>query len=355
MSDDLEEWAKEEQESATVDIPALRKLLMRSSGISLEDIADKFGCTKGTALDACEQLKASGANIHELGGKYTIEKHPAPKPESEIHRLQSDKNGVYRFGLISDTHYGSKYAREDLCERLYDWFGAEGIKSVYHCGNWVDGEASFNKFDLIPEAHGMQAQLDYFVARYPARKGITTFYVAGDDHEGWWVQREGIEIGEALENTAHRAGRNDLVYLGYKEAFITLTHKVSGARARMLVDHPGGGTAYATSYSAQKRVEGLQGGEKPAVWCFGHWHKAGYFRPRNVHVILVPCTKDLDPWGRKKGLEYHLGGIVVELHQDAETGAIVRCLPNFELCFDRGYYNQQYSPHGRIEKREAPE
>lgn len=337
---------------APIDPGKLRRVLRRQA-LSLEGIADRFEATKGAAVDALDALRASGANLQEFGETFSIEKDPRPvEHDPDRHHLTSDPRGWHRVGLVADTHIGSKYAREDVIEELYDWFAAEGIERVYHAGNWIDGEFRFNKYDLLPEAHGMQAQLDLFVARYPKRPGIRTFYVAGDDHEGWYSQREGVDIGRMLEDTAHRAGRHDLVYLGYKEAFITLEHKRTKKHARMLVDHPGGGTAYALSYSAQKRVEAAQPGEKPAVWCFGHWHKHGYFVIRGVHVVLVPCTKDLDPFGRKKGLEYTIGGAILEMRQD-EGGAIEEVVPRFRLYFDRGYYNDQFNPAGPIGRRGA--
>lgn len=314
---------------------------LRRSPMTLEEMAQKWGSTKGGALDAVQALQSKGLNIHELGGAWTIPKHAVPAPTDRW--KWSAKDGIYRFGLIADTHYGSVHCREEVVEELYDWYAAEGIERVYHCGNWIDGEHRFNKYELVDEGHGTQAQINYFVKRYPQRKGITTYYVAGDDHEGWAFQREGIDVGRLLQHTAEQEGRKDLVYLGYKEAFITLEHPETKKHARMLIDHPGGGSAYALSYAAQKRVEASQPGEKPAIWCFGHWHKCGVFLIRGVHCILVPCTKDLDTFGRKKGLEYHIGGLIVEAEQDP-GGAILSLTPKIRMWLDRGYHNAQFSP-----------
>lgn len=311
------------------------QLLKKALPASLEEIARKFKTTEGRALDALRALSKSGLMVREVGGTWELLSSPPPMEMSKArHHVVGPE---YRFGVISDTHYGSKYAREDVVDDLYDWYASEGIERVYHCGNWIDGEARFNRYELLDDAHGMQAQVEMFVKRYPTRKGIRTFYVAGDDHEGWYQQRESIEIGQFLENVARREERKDLVYLGYKEAFITLEHPKTKKHAHLLVDHPGGGSAYATSYAPQKRVEALQSGEKPAVWLFGHWHKLGYFWERGVHVMLAGCTKDLDLFGRKKGLRYHLGGSIIEMRQD-EGGAIVEFTPRIRTYFDRAYH-----------------
>jgi hypothetical protein len=325
----------------------LRKTLLRGEH-TIEEMQRCYGLTEKEATALLNEYREAGANVVERGGRFSIDRHLAVDDE-RVWKVVGKKGQPYRFGLIADTHLGSKHCRLDVCEDLYDWFAREGIKTVYHAGNWIDGEARFNKHELVPEAHGMQAQLDYFVEHYPQRDGIETHYVTGDDHEGWYAQREGVDIGRMLQDTAHRAGRRDLVHLGYKEAFITLEHPGTKKHARLLIDHPGGGSSYAVSYAAQKRVESAQGGEKPAIWCFGHWHKSGYFVARGVHCILVPCTKDLDTFGRKKGLEYVVGGVIVEAHQDA-GGAITQLDPRFKLFFDRGYHNGQFNLSGPVRK-----
>lgn len=319
-----------EREAPEVTVAALRRALP----LTLDGICKRFGTTRARAAEALTKL---GEMAIERGGVWNVLREPPKLAHDDArHLLRSDARGNYRVGIISDTHYGSSYCREDVCEDLYDWFAAEGVRNVYHAGNWIEGTASFNKHEL--SAFGMQAQLDYFIQRYPQRKGVRTLYVAGDDHEGWWTQREGVDIGRALEEAARAAGRHDLIHLGYKEAFITLEHARTKKHARMLLDHPGGGSAYADSYAAQKRVEAAQGGEKPAVWVFGHWHKLGYFHPRGVHVLLAGCTKDLDTFGRKKGLRYDVGGMIVDMRQD-EGGAIVELTPRIRAYFDRGYHH----------------
>ena len=336
-------------ERTAPDVPPAK--LRSALPASTDELAARFKTTRGRVVDSLDALAASGVMLLDFGGVWSLAKEPAPMGFSrERHLVRSDANGIYRVGVISDTHYGSKYARHDVVEDLYRWFEAEGIDRVYHCGNWIDGQSHFNKYDLSPEAHGMQAQLDLFVAEYPHRTGITTYYVAGDDHEGWYAQREGVDIGRMLEDTARRRGRDDLVYLGYKEAFVTLEHSKTKNHSRMLVDHPGGGSAYADSYAAQKRVEAAQPGEKPGIWLFGHWHKLGYFCPRGVHVLLAGCTKDLDPFGRKKGLRYDVGGTILEMRQD-ERGAIVECTPRIRHYFDRGYHaGTAFSMSGSVKR-----
>lgn len=242
---------------------ALRSILLRGP-MTLDEIAARLGCTKGQALDAVDALHASGLNVQCFGGRYQIDRTPAPQRAlGVIPTYQSRADNTFVFGFTSDNHLGSRYARLDVLNALYDWFAAMGVDRVFNAGNWIDGESRFNRHDLL--VHGLDRQIAYLVENYPRRDGITTYAVAGDDHEGWYVQREGIDIGRHAENAMREAGRTDWVHLGYMEAFVDLKNANSGASSKLLNCHPGGGSAYAISYTSQKSAEAFDGGEKPAV------------------------------------------------------------------------------------------
>lgn len=317
----------------------IKRHIFRDS-CTIGELARRCEASEHMIVEALAGLIRDGMAIHRSGQTVWIEPgFVPPVPDNAGHSWSAE---VYRFGVISDTHYGSKYAREDVCHDLYDWFETEGVQRVYHAGNYIEGEARFNKFDLIAQAHGMQSQLDYFTTKYPRRSGITTYIVSGDDHEGWYAQREGVNIGQMMQDTADRHGRKDLIDIGYMEAFVTLRHPKTGGKARLMVAHPGGGSAYAVSYAPQKIIESFQPGEKPAAAIFGHYHKIEYLLIRGVHSIQAGCTKDLDPFGRKKRLSYHIGGAIIELRQSPD-GSVPDCLTWFRQFNDRGHHNDQFS------------
>jgi len=209
---------------------------------------------------------------------------------------------------------------------------------VFNAGNWIDGEVRFNKTELLT-APGMDNQLDYMIDKFPVRKGITTHFIAGDDHEGWYAQREGIEIGRYLESRARAAGRTDLHYLGYAECDVALRCGSGSAVARVV--HPGGGSAYAVSYTDQKRVESYQGGEKPQLEIVGHYHKFNHGFPREVETIQCGCTCDQSLFMRKRRLQAMVGFVELRITQDA-TGMIQPVGVKWFRFYDRGYYERRY-------------
>ena len=226
-------------------------------------------------------------------------------------------------------------------------FRSWGVDRVFHAGNWIDGEARFNRYDL--HVHGMQQQVDYLAEHYPERAGITTYAVTGDDHEGWYGQSAGVDIGLVASNAFRAAGRTDWVNVGYMEAFIPLRHRKTGATHHLHLLHPGGGSAYATSYTVQKIVEGYGSGEKPAVLLAGHYHKLEFIEIRGVWAVQTGCTQDQTPFMRKKKLQAHVGGGVMRLVQNPKTGAIEQAGVDLFRYFDRGYYeNNRWSMHGPV-------
>lgn len=315
----------------------IRKVLKKGP-MSTEQIANALSSNPKKVLQTIEEMKSKGAlflmtpnGLHDLGDSILLE-----KGRSEV---KGDKGEwTHVFGFTTDNHLCNRHSRLDVLNLAYDHFQREGISIVYNAGNWIDGEARFNKTELIT-APGMDHQLDYMIDNWPVRKGIETHYIAGDDHEGWLQQREGIEIGRYLQMRAEQDGRYDLKYLGYGEADVAL--RFGSGSSVMRVVHPGGGSAYAISYTDQKRVESYQGGEKPQIELVGHYHKFNYGYPREVHTLQGGCTTDQSMFMRKKRLQAHVGYSIVRIKQDRD-GAIARFAVEWCPFFDRGYYEKRF-------------
>jgi hypothetical protein len=332
--------------TATVAVPepelyeAIRKLL-KKEGRSTRGLADELDISCKRVDQAIEAMVSKGAMIthNKLGGFWELTPHFAAEAGKTEISSQPQGEWSHQFGFITDKHMCNKHHRSDVLNAAYDMFERMGITTVYDAGNWVDGEARFNKTELVT-APGMDNQLDYLIDKHPQKKGITTYFIAGDDHEGWYQQREGVEIGRYLQFRAEDQGRNDLKYLGYGEADVALRH--GSGSAVMRVVHPGGGSSYAISYTDQKRVESYQGGEKPSIELAGHYHKFNYGYPREVHALQGGCVCDQTMFMRKKKLSAHVGFCVVKIAQDSTDGHVTRFAPEFFPFYDRGYYRKDF-------------
>ena len=318
---------------------ALRAAL-KAGPKSLETLGRLVSQSPGAVLDLLLAMRSRGVNIHELGGLWSLERQ-MPQAQERTFEYRSRPDNTYHFGIASDQHLCSRYAREDVLADLYDAFAKAGVDRVFNAGNWIDGEDEKNRFDLA--VHGLEPQVEYLIGRYPKRDGLTTFAIWGEDHEGWFARREAIDVGRFTEGKMRTAGREDWIDLGFVEARVDLVNANTGTRSTLVVMHPGGGSSYAYSYRPQKIVESMSGGEKPGVLIIGHYHKLSCNVIRNVWTVQAGCTEDQTVFMRKKGLEAHVGGHLMTLEQDPATGAIFRCVSDQRIFYDRAYYNDRWS------------
>jgi hypothetical protein len=314
-------------------LEAVRTILAKGPR-TLKAVSVLLDRSEATVQEAVSILASRGYNVVVANEAVELADEVAPGAEEPliIHPLANYQD-FRTFGVCGDNHLGSKHERLDVLNTLYDVYEDEGITDVFNTGNWIEGEARFNKYDI--NVYGMDRQLDYFIENYPERPGITTHFVAGDDHEGWYQQREQVEIGKYAELRAKDQGRDDLHYLGYMEADIELRQPEGSSIMKVM--HPGGGSAYALSYAAQKIVESFQGGEKPHVLLYGHYHKFDYNYAREVHCVGTGCTVDQSLFMRKNKIQAHVGGCVVRIAQ-APDGTITRFQCEWLPFYDKGFY-----------------
>jgi hypothetical protein len=312
------------------------KVYLTGTRATKDELADAFDVAPKTIRAALEALTEQACALDCEDGRYGILNaiRPSPEPVRETIEQLGGRAGHFLIGHTADWHVGSKYCRQDVITKLYEWYKAEGVSKVYIAGNWIDGEAQFNMFDL--DVHGMTPQVLKFLSVCPQVPGITTDVLSGDDHEGWYVQREGINIGQLLELEAQKAGRQDIADIGYMERDVELA---PGQIMRII--HAGGGSAYAISYKAQKYAESLQGGEKPRIVVMGHYHKYDFCYPREIYVLQPGCCQDQTPFMRKRQNQAHVGGCIMDIHIN-DDGILDEVGCRFKSFFDKAFYEHKW-------------
>jgi len=308
--------------------------LLMQKPYRIEHLATKMNLSEDYIRYIIERIKKEHYNLVERhDDEYYLDK--TSKIGGKLIKIESLYKNKFKFGVVSDNHLNSIHERLDVLNALYDIFEKEGIEIVLNAGNWIDGEAKFNRYEI--KNRGIDRQIGYFVDNYPQRKGMVTKFIAGDDHEGWYWQREGVNIGEYAQMRAEKIGRTDLEYIGYVESDVVL--QLPQGKTTIKVMHPGGGTAYALSYTPQKIIESFQGGEKPNILILGHYHKAEYIIYRDVHTIQAGCTQDQTTFMRKKRIAAHLGGWIIEF-STSNDGAVHEFKPSFYSFFNQSYYER---------------
>lgn len=156
---------------------------------------------------------------------------------------------------------------------------------------------------------------------YPKIEGITTKYILGSHDES------NYKNGQATVSKWISNCRNDMVFLGQNTAEINING------VKIVLDHPGGGSASALSYKPQKRIEILESGSKPKILLIGHYHKSYSFVYRNVRGIEVPALCDKTQFQQKQVLINYVGAYFLNIYSNKKGN--IEYFEAEEILFDK--------------------
>lgn len=280
-----------------------------------------LGATKKIVDYLISGLQERGYDIIEECGMYLLDRRGVQSENVIVEKWDGAK--AIKFLALSDTHLCSKYQQLGFLNEAYDMAIAEGCQFAIHCGDLGDGFYK-NREDHIYELFkaGYDDQLEYCLKAYPRRKlpdgSIFKTKIIGGNHDHTHKKNGGANFVKAF--ASHR---EDVEFLGQGFCKIWLTPKCD-----LDVVHPGDGSQYAISYSSQKMIDALQGGQKPKVMLVGHHHKGLYYSYRNIHTFEVPCLQEQTPFERGAKIFVVVGWWIITLHV-SEDGTVHRVVPEF--------------------------
>ena len=230
-------------------------------------------------------LLIKGEGLHDKNSDY-----------AEIHL----HGNHHKIGVISDTHWGSKYTPEEWCREAFKTFEQEQCECVLHCGDLTDGLCPSRAKTHIYELSqiGYSAQKIYAVRMLSLCK--LPIYVLSGNHDSWYKD-VGADIVEDVCEEVDNA-----IYIGNNQADID----IDGIKIRLF--HGLDGSSYAVSYRLQKIVEGFSGGNKPNILLCGHTHKYCNIFERNIQVVSIPSLQAQTPWMAGKKLSAHTGFVIID-------------------------------------------
>lgn len=290
-------------------------LKLAEKEIAITELCKKTGESERLIKAVIDDLKDNGYYFVDYNGLIKLSKTIIP--QNNVYEEDWNGDKIIRMGITSDNHYCSKYQQATYNEKLYDIFQREGINKVYNCGDLTDGFKMRPGHEHEIFKHGADEQENYVVDNYPKRKGIVTEFILGN-HDFSHIKNGGRDIGKGIESK-----RNDMKYLGMYNAKIKLT-----PNCVLELNHPLDGAAYALSYSLQKYIDSMSGGDKPNILINGHHHKMMYLFYRNIHAFEAGTTCAQTPWMKGKRIAAHVGGWIIEIHVNDE-GTITRCKGEF--------------------------
>lgn len=211
-------------------------------------------------------------------------------------------SSTIKIGVISDTHFGSKYFDEELFFNSVNVFNKEKVKAIYHAGDVIEGMSNREGHIYELKNLGVSEQIKE-ASKYLKMYKQPLFFITGN-HDDWSSKKsnQGMQVGPMIESLVPNSK-----FLGEYVADVKLAPNIT-----MRLTHEGN-TAYALSYSAQKRINAISGGDKPEILVNGHLHKALYMFYRNIHTIEGATFQDQTPFLRMKGSPVMKGYYVLEI------------------------------------------
>lgn len=243
-----------------------------------------------------KELEVERSKVAAMAGKRERVFVAEPSPDNTI-----------RFAVVSDTHYGSLYSVPDCIAAVYERAVKAGCRTVLHAGDVIDGWRMYKGHEFELADVGFDAQICRMVQAVPRFAGVQTKFITGN-HDESFHKLIGVDVGAAIQ-----AARPDMICVGEGEAVVEFRTR-DGRPYKVGLYHLGGGTAYALSYRVQRHVSSLEGGKKPDMSVYGHFHKAETIPSiRNVYAMQAGSGQRQTPYMRDKASDAHVGGWIVEV------------------------------------------
>ena len=288
----VREYAEQEGRTAACEYfgisPETLRRYIRQSKQELDE-------TEDTAIDA-----PTDRILRDIASRYTTDELKKIAAGGKHHNPQhvpitADwfRGETMRFGVLTDTHIGSKYFRPDWMDVAVDKFAEANLDCIFHVGDVTEGMS--NRDDHIYElSHiGYTAQKEAAIEQMLKldAMGVPLYGIAGN-HDLWHVKRNGAFIVEDIWSHLDNG-----IYLGAHEAEVT----IGGMRVKLW--HGEDSAQKAHSARVQDIIAKFPSHKRPHVLLTGHDHKGHYFFERGVHAIAAGCLQAQTSFMRYKKID----------------------------------------------------
>ena len=207
------------------------------------------------------------------------------------------------FGIVSDTHFGSKYEALRELQEMYDYLDERGVKQVYHAGDVSDGLYVYR--GQLSDQHkiGYEEQANWIIKKYPRKKNITTYMIMGN-HDASYMKSQGADIIKYVCSY-----RKDLEYVGIY--FSRFHDRDKGIKLDLV--HPSGAAAYSISYGMQKYLRNQPPSHYPSILIHGHRHQSWFGYYHEVYCFEAGCFMHPTDFLIRKGIGSSIGGWLVDM------------------------------------------
>lgn len=263
--------------------------------------------SKNKTVNEFEQIHGQ-SKIKQLNHDLQVEREKVAQiadKHDTVSLIRTGEKNTIKFAVFGDTQIGSLYSCPENCEAFLSRAADEGCRLALHTGDVLDGWKVYRGQEFELADIGMEKQLDR-LAKLKTPEGLSVKFITGN-HDLSFKSLAGAEMGKLIEE------RTGWKHIGDESAIARL-QTAEGAKYDVGLYHLGGGTAYAVSYKIQKHIESLEGGRKPQMALYGHFHKADWLPAyRNVSAMQTGAFQWQTPFMQRMASASHVGGWIISV------------------------------------------
>lgn len=308
----------------------IKKEISKKAGARIGHLSRITKLSKEMVIQVIDEIeKETGLPVEIEDGTIIINKFM--KKNFEPTDIGSHYKNFLKIGVVSDTHFGSKYQQMSLLHETYNIFEKENVNFAIHAGDLVDGSPKMH-VGFLHELfiYRFDEQVQYVIEHYPKTDKFKT-YIRPGNHDYSWIKSD---AGDPVKMVCRDQSRNDLVYLSPENA--SFTDKSGNILIELF--HPSGGIPYAKSYRGQKLYEStvsdalaeyhrLRTLSLPNILAIGHLHMFDFFISGYSNIMLVPAFQSVTPYLKSKGLSPMVGALILNIKYSDE-GNILKITPD---------------------------
>lgn len=286
--------------------------LKKKKVIDGNDACDMLSCSPDKLFEFIDFLRNQGHEIICSGSRIYLSSD-IPSDGKTFHKPLEDTAII--FGVISDTHFGSRHCQITYINEFCEIAKQRGVKYMFVPGDICAGYKVYKGQEFEQYAIGAEEQEDSVLVNLPT--GFE-WYALGGNHDFSFIKTAGHNPLLTIATL-----RDDFHYVGYDDADVPI---LKGVDLKMW--HPSGGVPYSYSYRLQKGVEQITYSElakvskdvkaKPSVRFLlcGHLHIQMQAMFGSILGLQCGTFEGQTSYLKRKGLHPQIGGYIVEATLD---------------------------------------
>jgi predicted phosphodiesterase len=288
---------------------------VRRGPVGFQSLCDRLDLSPAKTKDLISEARDSGYRLDVAHDQVAYREAGESTEIVEVGPVAPVTGERQRVGVISDTHFGSKYCLRPQIRDFVEYAYEQGVREILYPGDVLDGIYRHGVFELTHS--GLEDQIRDCIETLPHLDGLHYHAIMGN-HDHTFTEHTGVNVGKVIQGQFRDAGREDFHPHGDRGAYL----KVRGALVHLW--HPRGSGSYAQSYQIQKKIESYTS-IKPQILLCGHWHIFCHVDPRGVHGIACPTFQGgQSEFGKSlKTPAPAIGGMILQWQQ-TEHGTIRR-------------------------------